>query len=126
MTRSRRHTSLLALAVVAAILGAGAVGYIAGRSHHDPAFKVGTGIVYVTPSEGTAYYGTTPAETQNPNGFAYRLPPGVAWIDSEGTFHDGGAPSCMPFYRTSRVTMGTVKFPLPGGSTIGTVLWVRC
>jgi hypothetical protein len=106
---------ITAVLAVAALVGAGAIGYAIG-DNQAPLETMHTGIVYATPYEGTASAG----------GWDYFLPAHVSWIDASGTIHDAGEhPPCVPFYHASRVTFATVKYSIDG-ATKGTVVWVRC
>lgn len=90
-------------------------------------FKVGPGIVYATPSEGTAYIGVNEPLKHQPYGVAYKFSPNTTWLDSTGGIHDGSRPSCVPYYHAVRVRrMEAVTYPIDGGTAEGTVVWVKC
>ena len=117
----------LAVGVVALVVGAGALGYFIGHRNRGSVFTVGPGLVYATPSEGTAYLGANEPLNRQPTGFAYWVPPGVTWIDGNNSMHEGGQPSCVPYYHAVHVkSMEAVMYPIEGGGSMGTVVWVRC
>jgi len=106
---------------------AGVAGWAIGHHHGSSAeFKVVPGIVYATPSDGTAYLGADQSLNRRPSGDAYSFPPGISWIDADGVIHEGVRPTCVPYYHAVRVKdMEAVSYPIAGGSS-GTVLWVQC
>jgi hypothetical protein len=113
--------------VVVLVVVAGAIGYIIGHGDRGPAFTVGPGIVYAGPTEGTAYLGADERLNRPPTGFAYSFPPGLPWIDANGSMHEGSRPSCVPYYHAVRVNrMEAVVYPIEGGGSMGTVVWVQC
>jgi hypothetical protein len=112
---------------VALVVAVGALGYVVGHSNRGSVFTVEPGLVYATPTEGTAYLGANQPLNRQPTGFAYFLPPDVHWIDANGTVQEGSnRPPCVPYYHAVRVkSMEAVIFPI-GGLYEGTVLWVHC
>jgi hypothetical protein len=119
----------VASAFVVLLLAAGAAGWAIGHSGKtSPVFKVEPGLVYATPSEGTAYLGANQPLNRQPRGIAYSFPPGIKWIDANGSINDGGRPACIRYYRAVRVKkMEAVIYPYPdGGGFSGTVVWVQC
>lgn len=59
--------------------------------------------MYATPSEGTAYLGANQPLNRQPSGMAYRFSSDMSWIDGDGAIHDGGRPTCVPYYQAVRV-----------------------
>ena len=56
--------------------------------------------MYATPTECKAYLGANQPLNRQPTGFAYFVPPTVAWINANGTIQEGGQrPPCVPYYR---------------------------
>ncbi len=90
-------------------------------------FTVKPGIVYTTPTGGTAYLGAHQPLDRQPRGFAYAFPANAGWIDANGTTQDGSnRPPCVPYYHAVRVkSMEAVIYPI-GDTYEGTVLWVHC
>ena len=66
---------------VVALVVAGALGYLIGHGNRSSVFKVGAGLVYATPNEGTAYLGANEPLNRQPTGFAYSFPPDITWTD---------------------------------------------
>jgi hypothetical protein len=119
----------LAFGVAALVVAAGALGYVIGHRTPASVFTVEPGLVYATPTGGTAYLGANQPLNRQPRGFAYAYPANpVPWVDANGTTHEGSArPSCVPYYHAVRVkSMEAVIFPIAGGGRQGTVLWVHC
>ena len=117
---------MLTVAVVL-VVAAGVLGDVIGHGRRESAFITGPGIIYATPSGGTAYIGAGEPLNRQPRGFAYLYPSGsVSWIDATGTVHQSSRPACVPYDHAVRVSrMEAVRFPIAGGD-MGTVLWVRC
>jgi hypothetical protein len=115
------------VAAAVVVVGAGAIGYVIGHHDRGSVFTVGPGIVYATPTEGTAYLGADQPLNREPHGFAYFFPPTVASISPIGAVDAGGSrPPCVPYYHAVRVKrMEVVKYPI-GGAYEGTVVWVQC
>jgi hypothetical protein len=89
-------------------------------------FRVGPGIVYATPTEGTAYIGANEPLNDQPYGVAYKFPPDMTWIDGAGGVHDGSRPSCVPYNHAVRVrSMEAVMYSTEAGVSQGTVVWVK-
>ncbi|MHB8694305.1 MAG: hypothetical protein ACYDHH_23950 [Solirubrobacteraceae bacterium] len=112
----------------ALVVAVGALGYAIGHGNRGSVFTVEPGLVYATPTGGTAYLGANQPLNRQPRGFAYSYPgSNVPWVDANGTVNEGSPrPSCVPYYHAVRVkSMEAVKFPIAGGYQ-GTVLWVRC
>jgi hypothetical protein len=125
MSARRGYVIALPLAI-ALFLGVGVLGYFLGHRHRA-VFMVGPGIVYATPSEGTAYLGAHQPLNREATGFAYAYPPTEMWIGADGSENQGSRPPCVPYYHPVRVkNMEVVQVPLPGGGYTGTVLWVQC
>jgi len=116
-----------AVVIFALVAATGAIGYVIGHGNRGSVFTVGPGLVYATPTEGTAYVGANEPLNRQPTGFAYSFPPGLPWIDADGSMHDGSRPSCVPYYHAVRVKrMEAVMYPIEGGGSMGTVVWVEC
>lgn len=127
MSRWPESRVALAVAVVALVLAAGALGYVLGHGNRGSVFRIGPGIVYATPNEGTAYLGAHQRLNRAPTGFAYTFPPDLTWVDANGAIHDASRPSCVPYYHAVQVKrMEAVMYPLEGGGSMGTVAWVQC
>lgn len=115
--------------IVVLLLATGVAGWAIGHSGRTSSvFRVEPGIVYATPSGGTAYLGASQPLNRQPTGIAYSFPADIKWFDATGTINDGGQPACIRYYRATRVTkMGAVIYPYPGGGGFsGTVVWVQC
>lgn len=116
-----------AAGVVALVVAAGVLGYIIGHGNRGSVFTTGPGIVYAAPTEGTAYLGANEPLNRQPTGFAYSFPPGLTWIDANGSMHQRSRPSCVPYYHAVHVkSMEAVMYPIAGGGSMGTVVWVQC
>ncbi len=127
MPRAPGSRITLALGVVALVVVAGALGYMIGHANRGSVFTVGPGIVYAGPSEGTAYIGANEPLNRQPTGFAYSFNPGLVWVDANNDVHQGGRPSCVPYYHAVHVrSMEAVRYPIGGGGYMGTVVWVHC
>jgi hypothetical protein len=127
MSRPPGSKVTLAIGVVAAVIAACALGYVVGHSKRGSGFTVGPGIVYATPSEGTAYLGAHEPLNRQPTGFAYLFPRGLTWIDANGSVHQGSRPPCVPYYHAVHVkSMEAVMYTIAGGGSMGTVVWVQC
>ena len=112
-----RFRVLILGSIVAGLVAAGVIGYVIGHGG-SRILTVRPGTVYETSDEGTA----------NAGGVNYALPaPGnITWLDSEGTFHDGSRPPCIPLGKASQVVLATVAYPNNAAGTPGAVVWVRC
>ncbi len=56
--------------------------------------------------------------------WSYNVPPGVAWINQQGSYIDSPQPpSCLRPGTSSQITFGTVDVRSPG---IRAVVWVHC
>jgi hypothetical protein len=121
----RRTTSpKVILAAVVALVAAGVVGFLIGHRSHAAAFSVGPGLVYAGSKGGTAYIVADEPLNRQPTGFAYFVPPTVAWIDATGAVHEAGQrPACVPYNHPVRVKEIEAVIDRIG---ISTVLWVRC
>jgi hypothetical protein len=107
------------------ILVAGVVGWVIGRSNRSSRLTVEAGIVYATPSAGTAYLGASQPLNRQPTGFAYYFGPGTPWVDVNGAIHTGGQrPPCVPYYHAVRVKKMEAVFDPVSGT--GSILWVQC
>lgn len=116
----------MAFALVVALFVAGVVGYVIGHQNRGPTFRVASGIVYATPTGGTAYLGPHQPLNRAPKGFAYFFPPSLASITPTGAITDGQRPQCVPYYHAVRIKkMEAVLYPIAGGYQ-GTILWVQC
>ena len=127
MTKTRVSPRLAAW--IAVTVAVGVIAYLIGVSHSGSSTVtvVGPGIADASQSGGTAYVGAGEPLNEQPDGFAYSIPPGVEWSDSSGGLHEGGEPPCLPFAKAVRVkNIEAVQFTVPGGATTGTVLWVQC
>lgn len=112
---------------VVALVVAGALGYLLGHGNRSSVFKVGAGLVYATPNEGTAYLGANEPLNRQPTGFAYSFPPDITWTDATGAIHQGGRPSCVPYDHPVHVqSMEAVMYPIETGGSMGTIVWVKC
>jgi hypothetical protein len=117
----------VAVGVVALVVAAGTIGYFIGHGNRGSVFTVGPGIVHAAPTEGTAWLGADEPLNRQATGFAYSFPPGLTWIDANGSMHTGSRPSCVPYYHAVRVKrMEAVMYPIEGGGLMGTVVWVEC
>jgi len=78
----------------------------------------------VTVRAGLAYASSVQAVVQI-GGWSYAVPLDVPWIDSTGTEHIGGRPSCLPAFKQTSIHFGTVNITVPGGASQRSVVWVR-
>lgn len=125
MSRLARMRIVLVAGVLGLILVAGLVGWLIGRSNRSSQLKVDAGLVYATPSGGTAYLGAKQPLNRQPTGFAYYVPPGMAWIDANGAMHQGGQrPPCVPYDQAVRVKKMEAVFDPVSGT--GSIRWVQC
>jgi len=75
---------------------------------------------------GMAYTGINEA-TVTVAGWSYGISGNVTWVDSQGTEHVGGWPSCLRSVgRRVPVTFGAVPVTAPDGSSWRQVVWVDC
>jgi hypothetical protein len=108
-----RPPSVLRIAVgLLVVIVAVALGYVVGNRDHQ-SVTTRTGIAYASPSQASVVA----------RGWTYSISLDVPWIDSQGTIHQGGRPSCLPAYRRSPIVFGTVNVPAIG---MRSVVWVRC
>ena len=111
--------------VLGLILVAGVVGWVIGRSNRSSRLTVEAGIVYATPSGGTAYLGAGQPLNRQPTGFAYYFGRGTPWIDVNDATHTGGQrPPCVPYYHAVRVKRMEAVFDPVSGT--GSIMWVQC
>ena len=107
-------------ALIAAVLAASCLiaflAFAAGEHQHRP----------VTVLSGIAAVGDHQA-TVTVAGWSYGIEGNIAWVDQEGTTHQGGWPACLGGPgRTVPVTFGEVPVTAPGGTTWRQVVWVEC
>jgi hypothetical protein len=75
---------------------------------------------------GMAYTGLNEA-TVTVAGWSYGISGNVTWLDSQGTEHVGGWPSCLRSAgRRVPITFGAVPVTAPDGSSWRQVVWVDC
>jgi hypothetical protein len=75
---------------------------------------------------GMAYTGINEA-TVTVAGWSYGISGNVTWLDSQGTEHVGGWPSCLRSAgRRVPITFGAVPVTAPDGSSWRQVVWVDC
>lgn len=75
---------------------------------------------------GMAYTGINEA-TVTVAGWSYGISGNVTWLDSQGTEHVGGWPSCLRSVgRRVQITFGAVPVTAPDGSSWRQVVWVDC
>jgi len=79
----------------------------------------------VTARAGLAYASSVQAVVQA-GGWSYEVPLDVPWIDSTGTEHEGGSPSCLPAFEQTLIDFGAVSITVAGGASQRSVVWVRC
>lgn len=107
--------SILGLVVLLVVLAAASdIAYRAGRSS----------AVLVTVRHGIASTDIAHQTEITVGQNAYRVPQGVAWINSQGFFHNGvGGPPCFRPGRNARITFATVDV-----RSLGTIVpvWVKC
>jgi hypothetical protein len=107
------------VAVAAFLIGAGA--FVAGEHHQGPPGR----LTLVT---GVAGVGSYQAAMQV-KGYSYGVTGAgsVSWVDSQGTEHEGGWPTCLTGPGTAhRVTFGWVPVTMPDGGSYRQVVWVDC
>ena len=113
--RSRRW-GWLPPVVAAAVLAAGAGGYVAGVHSQKATVAVHQGTAVITPYQIGA----------SARGVSYNSPLDIPWKDREGGWHSGERPSCLPSTITSApVTFAAVKYELNGNGG-HLVAWVDC
>jgi hypothetical protein len=109
----RRPLQLLAAAVAACALFA--VGFLVGK-HQSP----------ITVLTGVAAVGDHQAQV-TAGGWTYGFSDSVEmWIDSQGSLHEGGWPSCLRLGQRPTITFGAVPVSLPGDYSWRQVVWVDC
>lgn len=64
--------------------------------------------------------------TADIGGWSYGASEGVAWIDSDGTWHDRGWPSCLETHGPAQVRFGATEVSGPTGRSWREVVWVDC
>jgi hypothetical protein len=65
----------------ALVVAVGALGYVIGHGNRGSVFTVEPGLVYATPTGGTAYLGANQPLNRQPRGFAYSYPgSNVPWV----------------------------------------------
>jgi len=115
--RPQRLGRVVALAVVACLLGAGT--FVAGEHHQSHALTIVT---------GQATVGDDIASIPL-NGYTYGIAGvgSVTWIDSQGNEHLGSWPACLNSPGSAPwVKFGWVPATLPDGGTTRQVVWVDC
>lgn len=100
--------------VVLCLIAAGT--FLAGERQGDR-MTVLTGIAYTGLNEATVTVA----------GWSYGISGDVTWVDSQGTEHFGGWPSCLRSVgRRVPITFGAVPVAAPDGSSWRQVVWVDC
>ena len=92
--------------------------FLAG-DRHGSRTSVLTGIAYVGQNEASVTVG----------GWSYGIlgTGNLTWIDTQGTAHDSGWPSCLRgIGRRVPITFGAVPVTAPDGSSWRQVVWVDC
>ena len=115
--RRRLGWKITVVALAMAMIGVGFFAYRAGV-HAARVVTVRTGLAW---SSGVQASVTS-------QGWVYNIPLGASsnWYGG-GTFHEGGAPSCLPPRTTKavRLTFATVSYE-QFGAVNRSVVWVRC
>jgi transcriptional regulator with XRE-family HTH domain len=94
-----------------------AVGAVAVAEHHHAPMTIITGKAYVGDHVATMVV----------DGWAYGFSDGgVSWVDSHGSWHEDGWPTCLRGPGTVRATFGVVPVTDPNGISLRQVVWVDC
>jgi hypothetical protein len=80
---------------------------------------------HVKELSGTAHVGDRFASVMV-NGWAYGIPHSVAWIDAEGSLHDGGWPACLGSQGDRFIRFAAVGVHYPDKTYERQVLYVDC
>lgn len=114
MRDSRALRSKVTMAGIACLIAV--VAFAAGE-HHQARMTVLTGVAHVGDHVATMVVG----------GWAYGFSDGgVSWVDSRGTEHDRGWPTCLRGPGLVRATFGVVSVTAPDGQSPRQVVWVDC
>ena len=110
-SRALRWVTAVGIACLIAVVA------LVASAHHQAKMTVITGVAYVGDHVATMVAG----------GWAYGFSDGgVSWVDSHGSWHDSGWPSCLRGPGLVRVTFGVVPVTDPGGESLRQVVWVDC
>ncbi len=122
MRRQLVTRSILVAVVVAIALGA----YVLGSL--NPAVHTSTGTAYSNGGSQSAGGSIISAEaTVTVDGWSYGMDGGVIWWeDADGSWHNGGWPSCLSPLCEHQIRFGWVTVTAPGGPEMREVVWVEC
>ena len=113
----RRRFWVVVLAAAALVAVVTVIAYAAGRNSAPTHTITRTGTAHVGDDEASIVAG----------GWTYGVQGSVPWVDGDGSFHDGGWPSCLaPVGSTVRLSFGEVAVHAPNRTGYRAVVWVDC